>query len=135
MQKTSSRFDTALFSVAALWNFAIGSSAFALDLHFELLFNDANRLVDPLARLYPQLTFGFVLFFGFGYAMIALRPDKNRGFVTLATIAKVTAFASISYFYFVGVLPFLAFSAGLGDLIFAFLFAHFLWRNREQGWI
>jgi hypothetical protein len=122
------RYDRILFAVAAAWNLGAAGS---------LLFNPDFLLArlgvhDAAARLLARSFASSVSTWGVGYAMIAFNRERFRDFAWLGAISKTIYFAIYAVAFFKGRLSFTAFIPALVDLIFAALFAEFLWRTTRE---
>lgn len=72
-----------------------------------------------------------VLTFGIGYIIVGLNPKKNHGLVFIAMLGK--AFVGVVWIqnYLSGLVNQIALIGAIGDIIFALIFAAFLY-NRKQ---
>lgn len=122
------RFWRGLFGFAALYNLAVGGAMMAAP---ALI---ATRLgVSGTGAGYAMLMVGLMIaVFGLGYAIVAAAPAQNRGIVWIGVVGKLGAMALAAAHYAAGVIPFNTFVLGMGDLVFAALFALFLWRGPRQ---
>lgn len=117
-----------LFLVAAAWNFLMG---------FSLLFGEgAMRALtgvgtpfDPLGK---QLFASLVLVFGLGYYIVSRDVSRNEGIVLLGIFGKVLVIALFSIHAALGDISFILAAPTIVDLLFALLFAEFLWRGRPE---
>ncbi len=120
-------YDRVLFGVAAAWN--LGAAAM-------LLFNPDFLLArlnigDPAARLLARSFVSSVATWGIGYALVAIDRRRFRDFAWLGMISKTIFFLVYAVALGNGQISFNAFAPALVDLIFALLFAEFLWRTAE----
>lgn len=117
-----------LFAVAAAWN--LGAAAM-------LLFNpdfllERLQINDAAARLLARSFVSSVAAWGIGYALIAADRERFRDFAWLGLISKTIFFAIYAAAILNGQISFAAFFPAVVDLIFAALFAEFLWRTSRK---
>jgi hypothetical protein len=122
-------YDRILFGVAAAWN--LGAAA-------TLLFNPDFLLArlgvsDAAARVLARSFASSVTTWGIGYAMIAFNRKRFRDFAWLGVISKTIFFTIYAVAFFNGQISFAAFIPALVDLVFAILFAEFLWRTSRNA--
>ncbi|MGH9766634.1 MAG: hypothetical protein ACREAB_04300 [Blastocatellia bacterium] len=121
-------YDRTLFAVAAAWN--LGAAAM-------LIFNPDFLLArlgvnDTAARLLARSFASSVTAWGIGYALIAFDRKRFRDFAWLGVISKTIFFTVYAGAFFGGRISFAAFIPALVDLVFAILFAEFLWRTSHK---
>ena len=118
---------TILFAVAAGFNFAVGLPM--------LLAPDqmvaALGIAPQPTLLFVQFTGGLVAIFGLYYGVVA-RDLARREIVLLGIVGKLFAVGMLSAYFLAGLIPALAYSLGLGDLVFVCLFLWFLFGRRKQ---
>ncbi|MCG3163622.1 MAG: hypothetical protein JMDDDDMK_05063 [Acidobacteria bacterium] len=128
MVSTREVYDRLLFTVAAAWN--LGAAAMLiLNPDFLLARLGVN---DAAARLLARSFASSVTTWGIGYAMIAFDRKRFRDFAWLGVISKTIFFTIYAVAFSGGRLSFAAFIPALVDLIFASLFAEFLWRTSSK---
>ena len=128
MVSTREVYDRLLFTVAAAWN--LGAAAMLiLNPDFLLARLGVN---DAAARLLARSFASSVTTWGIGYAMIAFDRKRFRDFAWLGVISKTIFFTIYAVAFSGGRLSFAAFIPALVDLIFASLFAEFLWRTSPK---
>lgn len=115
----------ALFSVAALVNLAVGGAMAATPREVAVQLG----LTGPGAPYAITMVGMMIAVFGVGYAMVARDPARNRGIVWIGIIGKLGAAGLAAAQYAQGLIPQSTFVMGMGDLVFAALFALFLWRG------
>ena len=122
-----------MFALASAYTIAIALSVIvAPDWASEAFYRHRALPEETVLRILAGDFGGCLLLFGILYGMVARDPSKNRAVVWVGAIGKTLVFASMTQRYLAGIATPLAFSAGIGDLIFAALFAHFLWRTRPS---
>lgn len=121
-------YDRILFGLAAAWN--LGAAAMLL-FNPDFLLGRLN-IGDPAARLLARSFVSSVATWGIGYALIVIDRNRFRDFAWLGLISKTIFFFIYAIAFFGGRLSFPAFVPALVDLIFALLFAEFLWRTSNQ---
>jgi hypothetical protein len=118
-----------LFWLAAAYNGSAAAVALlAPDLHVERFFAPGTALEGPVAHLNLQAFWVSVLLFGVGYAIVARDPRRNHGILFLAALGKTYVFVVFTSHWLEGSMQLLALAGGIGDLVFAGLFAWFLWQ-------
>lgn len=125
--RTAKLYYRALFAAAATFNLGVAAM---------LVFNPDFLLArlninDPAARLLAQSFASSVTTWGIGYALIAWDQKRFRDFAWLGAISKTIFFLIYLVALANGRLSFAAFVPALVDLIFALLFAEFLWRTKQ----
>jgi hypothetical protein len=75
----------------------------------------------------------FVLLFGAGYAWVGLTGRAERLFIGLAAAGKIAFVGLLATYAAAGALPWRAFAAGSGDLVFGVAFAAWLAATRPSG--
>ena len=121
-------YDRLLFGLAATWN--LGAAAMLL-FNPDFLLGRLN-IGDQAARLLARSFVSSVATWGVGYALIAIDRDRFRDFAWLGLISKTIFFFIYAFAFLGGRLSFPAFVPALVDLVFALLFAEFLWRTSSQ---
>ncbi len=123
-----------LFTVAAVWNLAAAAGALLTpELHRSLFFGSAVEELGSVARLNTQAFWVSVLLFGIGYGIVARDPDRNHGIVLLAALGKTYVFLAWFRYWLAGEVTGFALMGGIGDLVFAALFAWFLLGARRSA--
>ncbi len=118
-----------LFYVAATYNIVAAVVALtAPRFHTARFFGPDTAFEGSVALLNTQAFWVSVLLFGVGYWMVARDPSKNHGIVLLAAIGKTYVFAIWAWHYAQGSMTAFALLGGIGDLLFAGIFAVFLWK-------
>jgi hypothetical protein len=121
-------FWSALFSLAALVNLAVGIGMAVTPAEVA-----AQLGVDGRGGPYAITMIGMMIaIFGVGYAIVARDPARNRGIVWLGVIGKLGAAVLAAALYAQALIPQSTFMMGMGDLVFAALFALFLWPGRAR---
>lgn len=128
MVSTREVYDRLLFAVAAAWNLG-AACVLILNPDFLLARLGVN---DAAARLLARSFASSVTTWGIGYAMIAFDRKRFRDFAWLGVISKTIFFTIYAVAFSGGRLSFAAFIPALVDLIFASLFAEFLWRTSPK---
>lgn len=132
-KQTTSRWSL-LFWSAAAYNLIGASSPLLLpQLFSSLFFVSPPPTLSVVASLHLQFAWFSVLLFGLGYGLVALNPACNRGIVFLAILGKL--YVGVLFFlrWQQGFLKVSALLGGLGDVVFAVLFAVFLFKTRAQA--
>jgi len=120
-----------LFGVAAAFNFVVG---------FGLLF--LRPWLAPILRLAPvagtnlalvNLVGGFIILFGYAYALIASDPVRYRVYIHLSALGKAMAFISVIIPWLGGQVFWTLPALASVDVVFAVLFLLFLRRSGGQG--
>ena len=129
MRSTGDAYNKILFAAAAAWNLG---AACMLILNPDFLLvrlgvNDAN------ARLLVRSFASSVTTWGIGYALIAVDRNRFRDFAWLGVVSKSIFFTVYAVAFFGGRISFAAFIPALVDLVFAILFAEFLWRTSRNA--
>ena len=118
-------FDQLLFALAAAFNLAAAA----------MIIFQPNKLLQRLnihdhnARLLARSLASSVTTWGIAYAMIAANPQRFRDFAWLGAISKTIFFLVYASAYLRRQINFQTFVPALIDLVFALLFAEFLWRT------
>ncbi len=128
MGSTREIYDRLLFGVAAAWNLGAAATLIA-NPDFLLARLGVN---DAAARVLARSFASSVTTWGIGYAMIAFNRKRFRDFTWLGVISKTIFFTIYAVAFFNGQLSFAAFIPALVDLVFAVLFAEFLWRTSRN---
>jgi len=129
MSSTGEVYDRILFAVAAVWN--LGAAAMLiLNPEFLLARLGVN---DEAARLLARSFASSVTTWGIGYALVAFDRKRFRDFAWLGAISKTIFFMVYAMAFFGGQISFAAFIPALVDLVFAVLFAEFLWRTPHKA--
>ncbi len=119
-----------LFGTAAAFNIAVGAAlvfgrgAVGPALGLGPL-SGADLVVSNLAGL-------LVALLGAAYALIAREPERLRPLIALAAAGKVLAFACVAIPWLQGQVPASLPALAAGDLVYAALFAHYLWSTRGR---
>lgn len=109
----------ALFLIAALWNWSIAVSAFALP---GLVYRLTMPIPAPDNLAMTYLFMGLVLVFGIGYFWAWQDFARNAPLVRLGVVGKLTVFFIATIAMLTGQIGVLLFVIAFGDLIFALLF-------------
>lgn len=116
-----------VFLLAALWNFCGAGVAF-----WDLEANARRFYLAPEAAIHPVLMVNLtilwwtVLTFGLGYLLVAWNPRKNHGLVAIAMLGKLVVGYLWVKGYWAGLVSEIALAGGVGDIVFAVVFALFL---------
>ena len=112
------------------WLFVIGAlSNWGTAVIFFVGYGYIFSMLNMKALNYPvilQLSLSFVFVLGVGYYWVSKDINKNHDIVKLGILAKTASFLLMFYYFISGDLPFLIFSTGIVDLLFAVLFVEFL---------
>lgn len=82
--------------------------------------------------LYLWILAAWILAFGFCYLWMAISSRRDRIFITIGAVGKLSFFAIIAAFVAAGDLPVLTLGAGSGDLLFGIIFLVWLARSRNE---
>lgn len=93
----------------------------------------AAGLPTPVPPIYSTLVAFFVVLFGGSYAWLACQRTMDRPLVALAAIGKSSVFAIIFIFWLLGEAPGRGVLAATGDLLFAGIFAWWLFNTRNEA--
>jgi|HubBroStandDraft_2_1064218.scaffolds.fasta_scaffold338207_2 hypothetical protein len=128
------RCDRWMFALGAAWTVGIGATVMAAPRWAgEVFYRHDGTAEEPLLWMTTRdFGLGLVLF-GLGYALVAIAPDTNRGFVQLGAVGKVLVVAAMIQRFTTGIATHWVLVVALGDLVFAALYARFLWRTRGGG--
>jgi hypothetical protein len=118
-------YDRILFAVAALWNLG---GAMMLVFNPDFLLARLN-IADSSARMLARSFASSVTTWGIGYALIAIDQKRFRNFAWLGLISKTLFFIIYAAAFLNGEISSTAFIPAVADLVFAILFAEFLWRT------
>lgn len=77
-----------------------------------------------------HLFLAVVFFFGVGYFLVAMNAEGNRNIVWLGMLAKLAVVILLLFHAIEGNVAWMLAALGLGDLLFAVLFARFLIETR-----
>jgi hypothetical protein len=130
MSESRRVYHRVLFAAAALWN--LGAATM-------LIFNPDFLLArlktdDQAARLLVRSFASSVTAWGIGYALIAVDQRRFRDFAWLGVISKTIFFSVYAAAYLGSRISFGTFLPALVDLVFAALFAEFIWQtSRKKG--
>jgi hypothetical protein len=102
-----------------------GVGAFALALPGSAL-GQFMGLPPVAPPIYRAMASGAVALFGFAYAWLSAQPVIDRPLVALATVGKLTAFASFLVIAFLGQMPMRSVVLDSPDLVFAVIFIWWL---------
>lgn len=120
------KFWRSLFAFAAISNLVIGGAMLA----------GADRVAaqmgvgGPAAQYIVGLAGLLIALFGVAYAAVAWNPAPNRNLVVIGALGKAAAAMLASYHALLGHIPNNVFLLGMGDVIFAGLFAIYLSQTR-----
>ena len=122
MIKEYSGFFNRIFLFAGIYN--IGAA---------ITFIFGHKWIFPLINIddlhFPSfivLAFAFVFVFGIGYLIVSKDLSKNHDIVRLGIISKVLAFLIILHGCIMNNLPSILYLAAFIDLMWAFIFIHFI---------
>jgi hypothetical protein len=116
------------FAVAALFNIAVGAAMVIVPSRIAMHLN-----VDGLGAPYVVATVGLLIVaFGIGYGMVAQDPAHNRGVIWIGMIGKLGVAGLGALQFAAAIIPFRYLALGMTDVVFAGLFALFLWRTRRR---
>jgi len=87
-------------------------------------------LPTPVPHIYTTLLSVFVMLFGIAYAWLARQPIIDRPLVAFSALGKAAVFSTILVFWILGDLTGRSALAAIGDLVFAAIFAWWLFRTR-----
>jgi len=88
---------------------------------------------EPGHPFYGWILALWILFFGLGYLRLAFAKTPERLFVQLGAAGKASFFLLLAAFWLGGDLPILVPLSALPDLLFAILFALWLYQTRRSG--
>lgn len=119
-------FRLVLFATAAM---NIGGA-----LLFAPVSNFARDLFGfPTAHpLYLWILTVWIFAFGACYLWMAITQSRERLFIVIAAVGKLSFAALLIVFWLAGELPFKATLGGAGDLVFGILFVWWLFKNRTS---
>lgn len=122
-----------LFAVGAAWNFVIAISILVAPLiSLRLLYGREPGADDSLLAMLNR-DFAFcVLLLGVGYGIVAFDPSRNHGLIWIGILGKLGVVAMFGQRWLTGVATAWVLPAAAGDLVFAALFAWFLWRGTSK---
>ena len=121
--------DRGLFYIAAGFNWSVAAVfLFAGDAAMDRL-----GIYPPRDLILYRLLLLMVALFGAGYFIVGRDPTRNHGIVGLGIVGlgivgKLTIFATFLAHAIQGEVPYSAVAVTFIDVIFAALFAEFLWR-------
>jgi len=116
-----------MFFVGAIWNWIVALSLlFGADAMRSL--TGTTMPIDPLGK---QLFSMCVIVFGLGYYIVSRDVSRNEGIVMLGIVGKLGVVAVFFQHAVAGDVPLVLLAPAMVDLVFAGLFAEFLWRGRE----
>jgi hypothetical protein len=113
--------------VAAAFNFG-GAFLFAFP---ESSLGCFVGLPAPVPGIYCAILAFLIAFFGSTYIWLAMRASIDRPLVAFFALGKGGVFAIVSISWVLGAAPGRGVIAAIGDLIFALLFARWLWAVRD----
>ena len=114
----------------ALWAAACFNACASIFFAFASALGRGVGLPTPVPPVYGAFIAMFVLLFAFAYAWMAWSLRIDRPLLTLAAIGKGAAVILTIAFYVTGDLGPRALAAASGDLLFAVIFARWLWIDR-----
>ena len=115
------------------------AAAFNLGGAFLFAFPDSSLgrsvgLPVPVPGIYCAILAFLIAFFGVTYVWLARRASVDRPLVGFFALGKGGVFGVVLIFWILGAAPGKGVIAATGDLIFALLFARWLWTTRDiQG--
>lgn len=115
----------ALFSLAALVNLAVGVGMAVTPAEVAVQLG----VTGPGAPYVITMVGMMIAVFGVGYAIVARDPTRNRGVAWIGIVGKLGAAGLAAAQFAQGLIPQSTFVLGMGDVVFAALFALFLWRG------
>lgn len=86
----------------------------------------------PNHPVYQAVTVLFVALLGLGYFMQARAEKRDRTFLTIAALGKAGFFGIFLVSWLAGLVPWSAPLVTVGDLLFAIVFAVWLWETRFE---
>jgi hypothetical protein len=122
-------FWRGLFAFAAFVNLAVGGAMAAAPARVA----EQLGVTGPGGPYAITMVGMMIAVFGVGYAIVARNPAGNRGIVWIGIVGKLGAAALAAMQYAAGLIPTSTFALGMGDVVFAALFALFLWRGPRPG--
>lgn len=123
---------TWLFGLSAAWNLVIGLSILVAPmLSLRLLYGHEPSPDDQLLAMLNRDFAWCVLLFGIGYGIVALDPSRNHSLIWLGILGKLGVVAVLGQRWLTGAATAWVLPAAAGDLVFAALFAWFLWRSHQ----
>jgi hypothetical protein len=135
----NTRFWQWFFLLAAVWNFLGAGVAFwDLEANAREFYLTPDSALHPILYLNLQILWWTVFTFGLGYLLVAYNPKKNHGIIAIAALGKLMVGCLWIRGYWVGLVSEVAFLGGVGDVLFALVFWHFLhrysprWNQRES---
>ncbi|WP_145999245.1 hypothetical protein [Oceanicoccus sp. KOV_DT_Chl] len=129
-----SQYYQYMFYSAALFNISV---AVSLVVDFESLYflmGGENISLDPIARLFMQLSMGAVFLFGVMYGLIGRQPTAvgNSALALLGIVGKVFFFLMMTVYGLREIIPWGFASLSFVDLIYSLLFFEYLLRYNGQ---
>lgn len=118
------QYYRAMFTIAALWNWAISLTSLAIYKPFFRFFG----MQPPQNPIWLQLFLGAVFLFGAGYFMIGMAPQRNRDLAVLGILGKWAVFLIFIIYTIKGFLHPVFLAMGGVDFIFSLLFLEYLLR-------
>ena len=120
------KFYRKMFLAGAIWNWIAAASLFVPDDVARTLIG-ASLPIDPIGK---QIFGAFVIVFGIGYYIVSTDISRNEGIVVIGIIGKSLMFALFIFHVLRDDIAIVLAVPITIDLIFAILFAEFLWRGR-----
>ncbi len=82
--------------------------------------------------MYLWILAAWIMAFGFCYLWMAISSRRDRIFVTIGAVGKLSFFAIIAAYVALGQLPLLTLAAASGDLLFGIIFLFWLAISRNE---
>lgn len=90
-----------------------------------------SHLPNDAHPVYLWMIALWILFFGVAYLYLGVTGAIEKVFVAVGAAGKLSFFVLLLAYSLSGMLPMMAATAGIGDLIFGSIFTIWLWMTRE----